>query len=179
MVPLLAIFAAYFIIEITKKFFSSNSIVLCVIMLFLIKPDFFTLLNLRNDYMYSRYNDDPEKRMFKNTGEAVYTDYGPGATVSVFRSSPAYYARGKPFYYIKSENLDLQDTLKYFYDNHVDYIVAAKWEVYQYPVLQPLLDPKLKLKHWELIYIDPKIPLNEYYFAEEKTNVVATVWKRK
>lgn len=114
----------------------------------------------------------------KKPGLVILKDHGPRAKVGVFHEAPAFYAQGTSFYFVADGNITLEQTLKYFEDNNVDYFVANKFQAfYTWKQLRPLMLPTTKLKNWEIIYSDPPAE-QQFVVSESDTDMLVTVWKR-
>lgn len=190
--PILIIYAGFMVTTISSSisriFKKTLTIVpptvsFCIIIIFILllgQKNYLELIETRNRVSQPLANNSQmmlDQRMFKNPGLKILADHGPGAKVSVFRTTPAFYAQGNPFFFIGDNITSFDTIIEYFYHNKVDYIVATKSEAYAFKNLRPLFNPQTKLKNWELIYIDPS---NEkYWFGNEDTTVIVTVWKRK
>lgn len=112
----------------------------------------------------------------KKPGLVILKDHGPGAKIGVFYEAPVFYAKGIPFYFAVDSNITLEQTVKYFEINKVDYFVLTIQSFYSWPHLKPLLLPTTKLQNWKMIYSDPPIG-TKISITNTSSDVLVTVWK--
>lgn len=167
-IPIFAIYTSYFISiaayhlpkNILRKIIPtgiaklSSIIIFSIISVIIIKPYFKRGLAVRN---YPNTSNTFYIEVFQKPGQAILSDFGPGAKIALFHEGPAFYAQGKPFFFITSHNFSISDTLRYFKKNNVDYFILHRDQAASYPQLKFLLDPDTTLSGWKRIYINSSL----------------------
>lgn len=121
-------------------------------------------------------SSDLQIQFLKEPGLAILKDNGPGAKIAVFHEAPVFYAKGIPFYFAADSNITLKQSLNYFEENNVEYIVLSSPQYYSWKQLRPLLLPTTNIPHWEMIYSNPPAG-RDVKVTDTHSDVLVTVWK--
>lgn len=157
MVPIIAIMAGLTIEWIFKKIGRYVFLVPGVVFM-VIAFVYWPLYSYPIEYRNISVANEQLQRLYKLPGLAILNDYGkPGAKIAVFHEGSVYYAKGKTFYFLTDGNTTLSETMAYFENNNVDYVVATQDEIWGNVQLRPLLDTKNNLDHWQVIYANQEI----------------------
>lgn len=155
-------------------YFPIQILLIIIIMFTIISRNYSTFKEVRNTIFSltkSQYATESEK-----ISQMILKDHGRGAKVTVFETTLAFYVQGEPFFFLNDPTYSFNQVLNYYYTNNVDYIfLNASYGVKN---LEPLLNPKIKLINWELLYAKPSINTN-IIISNEENKYTFVIWKRK